>query len=493
MAHARKYITLDIGGSGGRCVVGSYDGNKLTLEKVGEFENSHVRVLNHYYWDVLKLFSGIKDSLKKVNKLYGKELVSLGVDTMGVNFALLDSNGELIGNPFYTRVPQKKEILNKTFNRVPRKEIYGTTGLQLTKLNSLYHLAEMVGTNSPALKNAKTFLMLPDLINYWLTGKTVSEYTIASTSHLLDASKKEWALDMIKDMGIPTHIFPEIIKPGNTIGKLHPKVAEDIGIHRISVAATASHDTAAALACVPAEIENYAYLSSGTWGMLGCETSEPILTEKAMKYNFANEGSVLGNTRFIYNSVNLWILKECKRIWELEGRKYTWDELINMAEESKPFLAFIDPQWSEFLVPENMPKTIQKMCSNTGQNIPETKGEIVRVIIESLALKYRYTFDNLTEIIGRKPEVLHIVGGGGRNKMLSRFTANAINVPVITGPYDATAVGNIIMQMIAVGDISSYEEGKELIRKSFPCKTYLPALKNVWEEKYQRYRRVIDI
>lgn len=490
MAHTRKYITLDIGGSGGRCVVGRYNGKKLLLEKVGEFENDHVRILDHVYWDVLKLFSGIKESLKKANTLYEKDLVSVGVDTMGVSFALLDDNGELIGNPFYSRVPQKKEILNETFNRVPREEIYRTTGLQLTKLNSLYHLVEMVRSNSPALKNAKTFLMLPDLMNYWLTGRTISEYTIASTSHLLNARTKDWALDMIEKMGIPSHIFPEIMKAGNVIEKLHPVVAEDTGLHRIAVAATASHDTAAAIACVPAETDNYAYISSGTWGMLGCEVSEPILTDKALEYNFANEGAAPGNIRFIHNSVNLWILKECKRIWDLEGRRSSWDELMEMAQQAKPFLAFIDPQWPEFLLPENMPETMQKMCVQTGQNPPQTKGETVRVVMESLAFKYRYTFDNLTDILGRKPEVLHIVGGGGRNRLLSQFTANAINVPVITGPYDATSVGNIIMQMIAVGDISSYEEGKELIRMSFPSEAYTPVFSDTWEEQYHRYLSV---
>lgn len=493
MTHTRKYITLDIGGSGGRCVVGSYNGKKLLLEKVGEFENDHIRVLDHVYWDVLKLFSGIKESLKKANTLYGKDLVSVGVDTMGVSFALLDDNGELIGNPLYSRVPQKKEILNETFNRVPGEEIYRTTGLQLTKLNSLYHLVDMVRSDSPALNNAKTFLMLPDLMNYWLTGRAISEYTIASTSHLLNARTKKWTLDIIEKMGIPSHIFPKIIHAGTVIEKLHPVVAEDTGLHRIAGSATASHDTAAAIACVPAETDNYAYISSGTWGMVGCEVSEPILTDKALACNFANEGAASGNIRFLHNSVNLWILQECKRLWELEGRSYAWDELLESAQQAEPFVAFIDPQWPEFLLPENMPDMIRKMCVQTGQAPPQTTGEIVRVVIESLVFKYRYTLDNLADILGKRPEVLHIGGGGGRNRLLSQLTANALQVPVITGPYDATSAGNIMMQMMAVGDIASYEEGKELIRMSFPGEAYTPVFSDTWEEQYHRYLSVTGL
>ncbi len=492
MNHTKKYIAFDLGGSA-RCVVGSFDGKKLSLDVVSRFDNGYVRVLDQVYWDVLQLFAGLKQGLQQAQKTYGSDLVSLGVDTMGVAFALLDRQGRLVSNPLYHRLPQKESTLKEAFKRMPQEEIFQITGLQLTRLDSLYHLLLMMHSGSPLLEMAQTFLMLPDLINYWLTGRAACEYTIASTSHLLDAQTKAWSLPLIEAMGIPAHIFPELIEPGQVLAKLHPTVAKETGLRRIPVVATASHDTAAAIASVPAETDNYACLSLGTWGLLGAVIPRPTLTGKVAAYNFANEGGVSGTIRLLHNSINLWLVQECRRIWAGEVENYSWGELTKMAEQAKPFVALIDSDSPAFKLPENMPATIRTVCRQTGQNVPQTKGEIIRLILESLAFKYRYALDKLVDILGRRPQVLHIVGGGGRNRLLCQFAANALNLPVVAGPYEATSVGNIIMQMIAAGDLANLDEGRKLVSTSFSTETYTPVDSDAWKEQYQRYLKVTGL
>ena len=492
MAHTRKYIAFDLGGSA-RCVVGSFDGEKLSLDVVSHFDNSYVRVMDHVYWDVLKLFSGLKQNLQQVQKAYDPELVSIGIDTMGVTFALLDRQGQLLGNPPYHRLPQREAILKKAFLRMPKEEIFQITGLQLTRLDSLYHLVMMAQASSPLLEISQMFLMLPDLINYWLTGRAACEYTIASTSHLIDVQTKAWSLPLIGAMGIPTHMFPEIIEPGQVLAMLHPSVADEMGLTQIPVVATACHDTAAAIASVPAEMDNNAYLSSGTWGLLGTVISQPIVTDKVAEYNFANEGGVSGTIRLLHNSINLWLIQECRRVWADEGTTHSWQALIKMAEQAKRFSAFIDSDAPMFKLPAHMPTTVQAVCRQTGQRVPQTKGEIIRVILENLAFKYRYAFDNFADILGRRPQILHIVGGGGRNALLCQFAANALNLPVVSGPHEATSVGNIMMQMIAMGDLTDLDEGQHMIRESFSTETYTPVDADVWEEQYHRYLKVTGL
>jgi len=286
---------------------------------------------------------------------------------------------------------------------------------------------------------------------------------------------------------LPGHIFPKVILPGQVFETLHPAVRRETGLPSIPVVATASHDTAAAVAAIPAVHQNYAYLSSGTWGLLGAEVPQPILTDPAREHNFANEGGVNG-IRFIKNNVNLWLLQECRRVWAGQGQNYGWDELVTLADQSEPFIAFVDPNATDFLVPVDMPQAIRQFCRQTGQTVPQTPGQIVRVILESLAFKYRESIEKLAEIQGQKPETLHILGGGGRNRLLNQFAANAAGIPVIAGPYEAASVGNILLQMIALGDLESQKEGRELVRRSFPTDVYLPADIAVWNEQYARYK-----
>ena len=426
--------------------------------------------------------------MQQVVTQYGPStLTSLGVDTMGIAFALLAANGELLSNPRYSRLSQQPAILAEAFKRTEPDQIYQQTGLQPAKLNSLYGLLAMQLANAPLLEAASTFLMLPDLINYWLTGRIASEYTIASTSHLLKARTKNWAYPLITTMQLPTHIFPEIIEPGQVLAELHSSVTAETGLPAISVVATASHDTAAAVAAVPATQPNYAYLSSGTWGMVGVELEAPILTAKAQQYQFANEGGVGQTIRFINNNLNLWLLQECRRTWANQGQAHSWDDLAILAEQSEPFVACVDPNAADFFLPASMPQAIQQFCRRTGQAVPQTPGQIIRVVLESLAFRYRTAVDKLSEILERKPELLHIIGGGGRNRLLNQFAANATDLPVIVGPFEATSAGNILVQMIALGDLFNLAEGRELVRRSFPTETYAPQNTEEWNEKYQWY------
>lgn len=489
----KKYIALDIGGSGGRCVVGGFDGKKLVLNEVYRFGNRHVRVLDQVYWDALNLFSGAKDSLRKARQIYGANLNSLGVDTMGVAFALLDRQGHLLSNPLYHRLPQAENILDEAFRRMPREEIFEITGLQLMRLDSLYFLLKMRLANSSALASAETFLMLPDLLNYWLTGRRVCEYTIASTSHLLDVHIKKWSQRLINTMGLPEHIFPEIVEPGHIIEDLHPSLKAEMGFKQFAVVATASHDTAAAIASIPADDDNFALLSSGTWGLLGTVLSHPIVTPKVADNNFANEGGIVGTTRLLHNSINLWLAQECQRIWNKAGEKASWAHLVALAKQAKPFRAFIDPDTPAFKLPADMPAAIQAMCKQTGQRIPQTKGEIMRVIFESLAFSYRVAFEKLADILGKRPKVLYIIGGGSHNELLCQFAANALNTQVVAMPYEATSAGNILIQMIASGDLATINEGHQLVRNSFSSKMYAPVDPLIWETGFSDYLKITKL
>ena len=471
-------------------MVGTFNGEKLTLDTLNRFDNGYIQVLDHIYWNILGLFNQIKLSLVKSANLFNDSLVGIGIDSWGLDFGLLDNQGDLIGNPYCYRDPQTNGMIQEAFKRVSKQEIFETTGLQFMQINTLYHLLAMVISDSSKISIANKFLMIPDLINYWLTGRGVCEYTNASNTQLMNVRTKEWAFSLIQAMGIPTYIFPEILEAGEILEQVRPSILEETGLQPLPVIATVTADTGAAVASVPAKTNNFAYLSSGTWGLMGVELTEPMLTDKVQQHNFGNEGGVFDTIRLLRNIPNLWFVQECRRIWSLEGQSHSWAELIQMAEAAKPFLAYFDPDEPQFLLPDHMPRTIQDYCAKSGQNIPQDKGEIIRVCLESLALKYRHTIDKLTDILGKTPKAFHIVGGGGQNKMLCQFAASACKIPVIVGPYEATALGNIMVQMIALGDIKDHAEGRTLIDRSFPTEEYLPKDLGEWEEQYQRYLEI---
>ena len=493
MSRTKKYIAFDIGASSGRCIIGTFDGKKLSLEVLAQFDNSYVQLMDHYYWDILGLFDKVKKSLQKAGSIYGDALAGIGVDSFGLDFAFLDNRGNMIANPSCYRDPQTEGMMEQAFAKVPRQDIFETTGLQFMRINTLYQLMAMVASDFSALKIAKTFLMIPDLINYWLTGRAACEYTNTTNTQLLDVRKKQWAYSMINALGIPTHIFPEVVSPGQIFEMAQKSIIQEAALPPIPVVATSTADTACAVAAVPAQTDDYIYLSSGTWGLLGVESPDPILTDKVQKYNFGNEGGVFNTIRLLRNVVNLWLLQECRRLWNLQGQGMTWDDFTRLAQRAKPFAAYIDPDAQEFVIADNMPKRIQDYCQRSGQKVPQDKGDIIRVCLESLAFKYRYTIEKLTDIIGKTLPILHIVGGGARNKMLCQFAANACNLLIVAGPYEATSLGNILMQMIAIGDISSLEEGRSLIRSSFPIETFEPENQEIWERHYQEFLDVTKL
>jgi len=493
MKKTKNYLAFDLGASNGRCMVGTCDGNAIHLETLSQFGNGPVRLRNHYFWNILGLYEQIKLSLCKAASVYGSNLSSLAVDTWGVDFALLDGQGNLVSNPYIYRDPQTEGMIEAAFERMPKEEIFEQTGIIFLRLNSLFQLLALVIRESPLLEIAQTYLMIPDLINYWLSGRAVCDYTIASTSHMLDARKKLWAYPIIRAMGIPEHIFPPIIQPGQVLERLDKLVAKETSLTRLPVVAIASHDTASAVVSVPAKTKDYLYLSSGTWGLLGTLTPEPIINHKVMKYNLSNEGGVFNTIRLLKLIPNLWLLQECWRIWAQEGEDLSWDELVSLAEQAKPFMASVNPEADDFTLPDHMPLMVQQTCRDLRQEVPQSKGEIVRVCLESLAFSYRYTIDQLFDVLGQKPEVLHILGGGTKNRLLNQFTANATHINVVTGPTEAAVLGNIIMQMIALGDISGLEEGRELLRASFPTETYSPFDSDLWEDQYQKFLKTLDL
>ncbi len=487
MSSSKKYLAFDLGASNGRCVMGSFDGQALSLQVIHRFENGYIRVGDHLYWNMLGLWANIKASLAKAAAEHRTGIVSVGVDTWGVDFALLDQQGDLVGNPYSYRDPYTTGMLEEGFKIVPKQEIFQTTGIQFLRINSLFQLLAIKRSGSPALEIANTFLMIPDLINYWLTGRKVCEYTIASISQTLSAASQDWAYSLLEKFGIPTHIFPEILDSGQQIAPLLRYIVDETGLEPIPVIAVGAHDTASAVAAVPAEVANFAYISSGTWAPLGAELSEPLLGEQALAYNFSNEGGVYNTIRLLRNIVNMWLIQECVRIWSQKGESHTWEQLIEMADGAEPFLAFIDPDDPGFALPENMPAEIRSFCSRTEQRVPQSKGEIVRVCLESLAMKYRYNLEMLGALLNEPPEVFHIVGGASRNNLLNQLTANALDLPVVAGPAEATALGNLIVQMIAAGDLADLSEGRQLIRSSFPVETFEPVDVQLWNEKYAQY------
>ncbi len=487
MGNTKNYIAFDIGASNGRCMVGKFDGEKLCLETINRFENCYIRVHDHLYWDVLRLYENIKLSLRIASRIPNNEITSIAVDTWGVDFGLLDENGNLIGNPYCYRDAHTSGMMEEVFSVVPKWDVFKTTGVQFMSVNTLYQLMAIDRAKSPVLEIAKTFLMMPDLINYWLTGRKVCEYTNATTTQCLDATTRNWAFQMLGDLGLPVDIFPEILKPGQIIDNISAYVREEIGLVEIPVIAGATHDTAAAVAAVPASVDNFVYLSSGTWGLLGVEVPEPMLTKQVYDYNFGNEGGVYNTIRLLRNMVNMWFIQECTRVWKLGGKDYTWDKITKMTSEAERFTAFFDPDEPEFLLPDHMPKAIQGYCKRTGQKVPQSNGEILRTIMESLAMKYRYNFDKLTNLLGTPPEVFHIVGGASRNSLLNQLTANALAKPVIAGPAEATALGNIIIQMIAMGDVANIKEARLLLASSFPTKTFEPKDTRQWGQNYESF------
>ena len=490
MAQTSNYVAFDLGASGGRTIVGRFDGEKLTLSELNRFANGPSPVLGTLYWDVLSMFGQMRQGLGLYRIQFGDQLNGIGCDTWGVDYGLVGADGALLSNPVHYRDARTDGMLEAGFEIVPRDVIFERTGIQFMQINTLFQLLASKLSNDPVLDKAERLLMMPDLLNYWLTGVQANEFSEATTSQMYDPRKGEWAYSLVEQMGLPTKILGDIVPPGTVLGPLYSGVADEVGLPGVPVIAVACHDTGSAVAAVPAEVANYVYISSGTWSLIGVESPEPIITADSLKYNFTNEGGVFGTIRFLKNIMGMWILQECRRIWASQGREYSWAEITNMAAESPAFGSLINPDAHDFLQPGDMPSRIQAFCARTAQAEPQTKGEIIRTVLESLALKYRWALERLELMLDRRMEAIHVVGGGSQNQLLCQLAADATQLPVIAGPIEATAIGNVLMQAIARGEIASLAEARQVVRQSFEPITYEPRSVAGWDDAYARFDRI---
>lgn len=482
------YAAIDLGAGSGRVMLGRFDGARLAVEELNRFENPGVEVLGSLHWDALGLF---RDMLLGLRAAASARPVSLGVDTWGVDFALLDRTGSLVGNPYHYRDARTAGAMARAFERIGREEIFERTGLQFMEINSLFQLVAMQGT--PALEATDSLLMMPDLFHYWFTGERTCEYTDATTSQCYDSRSGNWAYPMLEALELPTGIFGEVVDPGTDVGVLRRPVAEECGLGTARVVAPGTHDTASAVAAVPASAGDWAYLSSGTWSLLGVEEPRPHITSAVLEKNFTNEGGVCRTMRLLKNICGLWLLEECRREWMRRGVETRYAELAAEAAAGEPFRSLVDVDAPDFLAPGDMPARIAAACRQSGQAEPGTTGQFARAIFESLATKYRLVLQDLAEITGRRPATLHIVGGGSRNELLCQYAADACGIPVVAGPVEATAVGNVLLQGLAAGRIGDLGQGREIVRNSFPLVRYEPDERAAsgWAEAAARVRRLI--
>lgn len=488
MNHALNFCALDLGAESGRVMLGRFDGKQLQLSEAHRFASLPVRLPDGLHTDVLRIWSELKHGMSLAVHSSGGETAGIGVDTWGVDFALLDKQGSLLSNPYHYRDRLTEGILPKAFRRVPRPDIFERTGLQFMSINTLYQLFALKLRRSPLLDNARRLLMMPDLFNYWLCGKQVNEFSIATTSQCYDPRKKTWAGSMLKKFGLPTRIFGHIAAPGTVLGDLLTQVADEAGLKgHVPVIAPGCHDTALAVAAVPAKAPDFAYISCGTWSVLGAELPGPCINAQSLEADFTNEGGVAGTFRFLKNLTGLWLVQESKREWLRRGEDLSYAQLTKAAAGAAPLRSIIDPSCAEFGKPGDMPGRIRDYCTTTGQEVPESKGAVVRCALESLALSYRKTLEQLDNILHRRLEPIHLVGGGTQNKLLCQFAADATGRAVIAGPVEATAAGNVVMQAIAVGRVGSIEQGRELVRRSFETAVYEPQASAQWNDAYGRF------
>lgn len=492
MTKTRNYLAVDLGAESGRTIVGSLAEGRLTLTETHRFGNGPVRLPDGLHWDLLRLWSEIKTGLGISSARFNQSLESIGLDTWGVDFALLDSQGALLSNPYHYRDGRTDGIFEEAFQRMSRAEIFSHTGIQFMQFNTLYQLLAMVMSHSPLLDTAKTFLTIPDVLNYWLSGEITNEFTNATTTQCLDPRQRDWSTPLLKAMNIPSSLFGSISEPGTKIGTLLPAIAEETGASGVQIVLPACHDTGSAVVAVPAENQDFAWISSGTWSIMGAETLEPVVNAKALTYNFTNEGGVFGTWRLSKNIMGLWLVQECKRSWAHEGQDLSYDEITRLASEAKPFLAVIDPDDERFFRPGDMPARIQKYCADTAQAVPQTQGEIIRVALEGLALKYRLVLERLEELTGKRLAPLHIIGGGTRNRLLNQLTADATHRTVVAGPVEATAIGNLLMQAIGLGHLGSLPQARATVRSSFPVEEVPSRLDDRWDQAYSMLLRLIE-
>jgi rhamnulokinase len=487
MARGLKFLAFDLGAESGRAVMGLLDDDRLSLAEVHRFPNGGVSVGESLHWDVLRLFDEMKQGLRLAVQTYGRDITAAGVDTWGVDFGLLGPNDVLLENPHCYRDSRIDGMMDEAEKLVPRAEIYEQTGIQFMPVNTLYQILAVSRTDRWMLDAAKTMLMMPDLFNFWFTGVKACEFTEATTSQFYNPRAEDWARSLLERMGIPTHFLPQIVQPGTVLGPLRDRVAAETGAQALKFIAPATHDTGSAVAAVPASGPCYAYISSGTWSLMGVESKQPIISEKALRFNVTNEGGVAGTFRVLRNIMGLWLVQECRRTWAQECADYSYAQLTDMAAEAEPFRSVVDPDDASFLKPGDMPARIKDFCRRTNQPVPEAPGSVVRTALDSLALKYRWVLERLETLTGTRLEPIHIVGGGTQNRLLCQLAADVTGRPVVAGPVEATAIGNVLVQALGSGHIGSIDEGRAIVRKSFDLVTYEPHADDRAEKAWDRF------
>ncbi len=470
-----KYLAVDIGAESGRVMLGTLEDGRLALEELHRFPNQPVRLPTGLYWDTLRLFHEMVHGLSIAGRERGLKVDGIGIDTWGVDFGLLGSDGALLDNPRHYRDTRTDGMMDSLFGVVPRDEVFQRTGIQFMQLNSLYQLYSMRLADSPALNEASKLLFMPDLLAYFLTGAQVAELTIASTSQFYDPRERRFATGLLDRLGIPVRILPEIVPPGSRLGPLLPHLAESTKLGSVPVFATAGHDTASAVAAVPARAEgmDWCYISSGTWSLMGLEVPEPVIDARVQELNFTNEAGAGGRIRFLKNIAGMWLLQECRRAWAEQGDEYSYERLAQMAADFGPARAHIDVD--AFLHPGGMPGKIAEWCRSNGQPVPQSHAEFTRTILDSLAVRYKSVLDSLERILGRRLEVIHIVGGGSRNNVLNQIVADTTGRTVVAGPTEATALGNVLVQAIGAGVVRDLEEARAIVRASCHPEVFAPA------------------
>ncbi len=491
----KSYLAVDMGASSGRHVLGRFDGKTLRLEEVYRFENGPVEVGGSIYWDLLGQWTHVQNGLHAAKERSQAKISSVGVDTWGVDFGLLGRRDELLGNPFHYRDARTNGIMEKAFAMVPREEIFRQTGLQFMQFNTLFQLLVMKLGGSSLLEAAETMLMMPDLFHWLLTGEKCNEMCDASTSQFYNPVAGDWARDLLDKFGLPTKILGRIAQPGTILGPLRVKLAEDLGLPGSQVVLPGSHDTASAVMAVPAASKpgarpDWCYISLGTWALMGIESPRPVVNEQVSQLNFTNEGGVGGTTRLLKNITGLWLVQECRRAWNRAGENLHWEDLNRLSAAERPLRCFVNPDAHDFLAPADMPEAIRRFCRQTGQTAPDGKGTVLRCALESIAMKFRKVLGYLEELAGGRIETIHIVGGGIQNKQLCQAAADACGRRVVAGPIEATATGNVMMQAVAAGDVSSIADARDVIRRSFSVEVYEPQNTDAWSEAYERFSKV---
>ena len=484
------YLGVDLGAESGRVMAGLFDGRRVRLEQIHRFPNGAVSLGTTLRWDVLRLWSEIQDGLTRAAAQFGDRIVSVGVDTWGVDYVLLSRNGEIVAQPFHYRDSRTEGALSHAFGRVSKREIFAQTGLQFMEFNTLFQLLAFKRSNPDLLAAADRVLMMPDFFHWCLCGSRVIEFTNATTTQCFHATEQRWAFDLLAKFGLPASLFPEVVPPGTVLGKLRDGLTARTGLKRIEVIAPATHDTGSAVAAIPTQstgTPNWAYISSGTWSLMGVEVQQAVLTERALELNVTNEGGIDRTYRLLKNIMGLWLVQECKRAFERRGKTYDYAELTRLAGKAPPLRSLINPDDRAFLNPDDMASAIQKWCADYGEPVPQSEGELIRCALESLALKYRMVLEWLEELTGTRIEVVHIVGGGCQNEALNQLTADACGRPVVAGPVEATVLGNVLIQARAAGELKTLADIRQVVRESSALKTCEPRATTAWNDAYPRF------